>query len=111
MPIPAPMANAMLFGHAAAEQRWERALASGRMPHGWLLSGPRGVGKATLAYRMARRLLAEPRARLVDVALSVGFQTQAHFTTVFKRFVGLTPHRWRHTIDSAPAASPLRAAA
>jgi AraC-like DNA-binding protein len=29
------------------------------------------------------------------VALTVGFLTQAHFTTVFKRFVGSTPHQWR----------------
>ena len=43
----------------------------------------------------AQAMLADPRAKLVDVALSVGFQTQAHFTTVFKRFVGETPHRWR----------------
>lgn len=59
--VPAPAANPTLLGHEVAEQRWQRALSSGRMPHGWLLSGPRGVGKATLAYRMARRLLAEPR--------------------------------------------------
>jgi AraC family transcriptional regulator len=31
----------------------------------------------------------------VDIALTVGFQTQAHFTTVFKRFVGDTPYQWR----------------
>jgi DNA polymerase III subunit delta' len=34
------------------------AMRSGRMHHGWLISGPEGVGKATLAYRVARRLLA-----------------------------------------------------
>jgi AraC-like DNA-binding protein len=31
----------------------------------------------------------------VDVALAVGFQTQAHFSTVFKRLTGTTPARWR----------------
>jgi DNA polymerase-3 subunit delta' len=49
-----------LLGHEALEQAWLRSLASGRLPHAWLLTGPRGVGKATLAYRMARRLLARP---------------------------------------------------
>jgi AraC-like DNA-binding protein len=32
---------------------------------------------------------------IVEIALTVGFQTQAHFTTVFKRFIGCTPCRWR----------------
>jgi AraC family transcriptional regulator len=43
----------------------------------------------------ARQMLAETSDALVDVALSVGFQTQAHFTTVFKRIVGNTPCQWR----------------
>ena len=34
-----------------------RACQSNRLPHAWLLSGPRGIGKATLAYRFARFLL------------------------------------------------------
>ncbi len=38
--------------------------------------------------------LIEP-ALIVALALGVGFQTQAHFTTVFKRFAGSTPYRWR----------------
>jgi AraC-like DNA-binding protein len=45
--------------------------------------------------KRAQLLLREPGHSLVDVALSVGFQTQAHFTTVFRRYVGDTPHRWR----------------
>lgn len=53
-----PEANPHLFGHAAAERTMLRAWASDRLPHAWLLRGPRGVGKATLAYRFARRLLA-----------------------------------------------------
>ncbi|MGO1117581.1 DNA polymerase III subunit delta' [Rhodovibrionaceae bacterium A322] len=47
-----------LLGQAAAEADFLAAEASGRLPHAWLLSGPRGVGKATLAYRMARFMLA-----------------------------------------------------
>ena len=43
----------------------------------------------------AQALLQDPGQRLVDVALSVGFQAQPHFTTVFRRYVGESPHRWR----------------
>ena len=53
-----PAANPVLFGHAVAETILAGALAGGRLHHAWLLSGPSGVGKATLAYRFARRLLA-----------------------------------------------------
>jgi AraC-like DNA-binding protein len=45
--------------------------------------------------RRAQNLLHEPSRTLVDVALCVGFQTQAHFTAVFRRYIGDTPHRWR----------------
>jgi AraC-like DNA-binding protein len=50
-----------------------------------------------LRRRIARAqdLLSKSRMTLVEIALSVGFQTQAYFTTVFKRFVGETPHQWR----------------
>lgn len=43
----------------------------------------------------AQQLLAATSDALVDIALSVGFQTQAHFTTVFKKFTGTTPYQWR----------------
>ncbi len=56
---PAPRKNRELSGHEAAEQTLLSAWNSGRMPHAWLISGPRGVGKATLAYRVARFVLAE----------------------------------------------------
>lgn len=54
-----PVVSTSLIGHEAAEQSFLKALGRGRMPHAWLITGPRGVGKATLAYRMARRLLSE----------------------------------------------------
>jgi AraC-like DNA-binding protein len=43
----------------------------------------------------AQALLRRDNPSLVDVALDVGFQTQAHFSTVFKRIVGATPGKWR----------------
>jgi DNA polymerase-3 subunit delta' len=55
---PAPRANPDLRGHGAAQDTLIRALNSGRLPHAWLISGPRGIGKATLAYRCARFVLA-----------------------------------------------------
>ena len=58
MPAPAPRANPLLLGHHAAEATILDALRAGRMHHAWLITGPDGVGKATLAFRFARRLLA-----------------------------------------------------
>ena len=59
---PPPRATADLFGHPAAEAALVAALAAGRLHHAWLITGPEGIGKATLAYRFARRLLAGPAA-------------------------------------------------
>lgn len=59
---PHPRDTAQLLGQDSAEQEFLRAFASGRMHHGWMLTGPKGVGKATLAYRIARFLLATPMA-------------------------------------------------
>jgi DNA polymerase-3 subunit delta' len=56
-PLP-PRENALLFGHEAAETALLDAVDGGRLPHAWLFCGPRGVGKATLAFRFARFLLA-----------------------------------------------------
>ena len=47
-----------LLGHAAAERTLLAAWRSGRMPHAWLITGPKGIGKATLAFRFARHVLA-----------------------------------------------------
>jgi DNA polymerase-3 subunit delta' len=58
MPAPDPRANPILLGHDDAEATILEALRTGRMHHAWLITGPEGVGKATLAYRFARRLLA-----------------------------------------------------
>ncbi len=49
-----------LEGQTAAEAEFEAARARGRLHHAWLLTGPEGVGKATFAYRAARRLLGAP---------------------------------------------------
>ncbi|WHZ33806.1 DNA polymerase III subunit delta' [Sagittula sp. MA-2] len=57
---PHPRATVNLFGQAQAEQDFLTAFNSQRLHHAWLLSGPRGVGKATLAWRIARFLLATP---------------------------------------------------
>jgi AraC-like DNA-binding protein len=43
----------------------------------------------------SQELLRDPALPLVEVALSVGFQTQAHFTTVFRALLLETPGRWR----------------
>src|SRR3954454_19003405 len=58
MENPEPRANPVLLGHEAAEASLAEALRSGRMHHAWLITGPPGIGKATLAFRFARRLLA-----------------------------------------------------
>ncbi len=75
--------------HFAAQFR----VAMGVRPHDYILQR---------RIDLAKELLRDPGTALVDVALSVGFQTQAHFTTVFKRFAGETPHRWRRGAARLP---------
>jgi DNA polymerase III subunit delta' len=57
-----PRRRGTLYGHGAAEARLLWALRSGKLHHAWLLRGPRGIGKATLAYRFARFVLQFPNA-------------------------------------------------
>jgi DNA polymerase III subunit delta' len=56
-PWPSPRENPDLAGHENAESTLSDAFESGRMHHAWLLCGPRGIGKATLAFRFARYVL------------------------------------------------------
>ncbi|MFM9862646.1 MAG: DNA polymerase III subunit delta' [Micropepsaceae bacterium] len=56
--LPHPRERFELYGHAAAAQTLATAARSGRLPHAWILAGPKGVGKATLAWRFARAVLA-----------------------------------------------------
>ena len=53
-----PRETARLVGHDAALAVVSRALHGGRPPQAWLICGPPGIGKATLAYRIARYVLA-----------------------------------------------------
>ena len=70
--------------HFAAQFR----VATGCRPHDYLLQH---------RIECAKQMLAGTETPLVEVALSVGFQTQSHFSTVFKRLAGDTPARWQRT--------------
>lgn len=71
--IPHPRETTTLSGHDDAEATLLDAFRSGRMPHAWLIGGPRGIGKATLAWRTARFVLAhgDPSSREVQSATSL----------------------------------------
>ncbi|MFB9150623.1 DNA polymerase III subunit delta' [Roseovarius ramblicola] len=60
--VPHPRATRHLMGQGAAEAAFLDAHATGRLHHAWMLTGPRGVGKATLAWRIARFLLTHQEA-------------------------------------------------
>jgi len=66
-----PRQTAVLFGHEAAEREFLGAYRSGRMPHAWLIGGEAGIGKATLAYRMARFVLAFADPAATEAATSL----------------------------------------
>jgi DNA polymerase III subunit delta' len=55
-----PRLTDKLFGHAATETALLAAYRGGRVPHAFMLIGQKGIGKATLAYRMARFVLTHP---------------------------------------------------
>jgi DNA polymerase-3 subunit delta' len=71
-----PRETTALFGHADAETALLDAYKTGRIAHAWLIGGPPGIGKATLAYRMARFVLAnpEPQSPTVQKATSLAIE-------------------------------------
>ena len=73
--VPLPETRLGVFGHALVRSRLQQAITDRRVPGGVLLHGPRGIGKATLAFNFARDLLAatgdEDRHR-VDEQVSSG---------------------------------------
>lgn len=56
---PHPRETATLHGQHQAEDAFLDVVRGGRLHHGWMLTGPRGVGKATLAWRIARWMIAD----------------------------------------------------
>ena len=68
-----PRETTVFYGHGEAQDALLEAYRSGRFPHAWLIGGPAGIGKATLAYRLARFVLAhpDPRAPAVRAANSL----------------------------------------
>jgi DNA polymerase-3 subunit delta' len=62
-----PRETSKLFGHRDAEMALLNAYRSGRIPHAWLIGGAIGIGKATLAYRMARFVLAHGNPKAPEV--------------------------------------------
>jgi DNA polymerase-3 subunit delta' len=67
-----PRANPELIGHEAAEAALLDMHAAGRLPHALLICGPRGIGKATFAYRLARFLFVEAAEAAAAAASSGG---------------------------------------
>lgn len=57
---PHPRDTVRLIGQDGAQSAFVEAFNTGKLHHAWMLTGPRGVGKATLAWRIARFLLATP---------------------------------------------------
>jgi AraC family transcriptional regulator len=83
--------------HFAAQFR----VATGLSPHEYLLQ--RRIDRA-------QELMMNSRLPLVEIALDVGFRTQAHFTTVFARIVNETPNAWRQRNRGISEAPTLKAA-
>lgn len=61
-----PRETTALFGHDEAERALLEAYKGGRIPHAWLIGGPPGIGKATLAFRLARFVMAHPDPRSAE---------------------------------------------
>ena len=73
-----PEKNNYLLGQETAEQFFLRAWQQDNLHHAWILSGPKGIGKATLAYRIARFLLNKPSkdAKSLQIAENSGIFQQ-----------------------------------
>lgn len=79
-----PRAQHHLVGHQFAEQTFLNAVHANRLHHAWLLTGPRGIGKATFAFRAAKYLMTQGKSVFPADSERPSLQTDPHAPTVSK---------------------------
>lgn len=84
---PAPDERADWLGSPVVERTLLDAYRGGRMHHAWLIGGPKGIGKATLAYRFARFLLAHPDPAASEVEAAADLSVPANHPA-FRKVMG-----------------------
>ena len=109
----AAQAGARLYGCApgGTDQPRRLAAAAGLSRMHFAAQFRTGTGFRPHEYLLRRRIeraqiLLSNNVPTVGVALAVGFQSQAHFTSVFKRFVGQPPQTWRRSLYGVSALFP-----
>jgi DNA polymerase-3 subunit delta' len=103
---PHPRSTSGLFGHEGAEKVLLNAYQSKRLHHAWLLCGTEGVGKATLAYRFARFMLANPEQSGEEVQDAESLSVPEH-NNVF-HLVAQNTHPDCHTLEQMEEKSRSR---
>lgn len=79
--VPEPAENPALVGHADLAAQLAAAYRAGKLHHALLLTGQKGIGKATFAFHLARHLLANPRS----AAAASGFTSPDVAAPVFRQ--------------------------
>lgn len=92
-----------VVGHDAVEALFASSLATGKPHHAWLLAGPQGIGKATLAYRLARLALAAGRRNAAQTDHWVAARAHPDLAVLERGFTDSKPKRLRNeiTVDDA----------
>ena len=87
VPLKAPEEQSELFGHEAAEQLFLQALRNNTIDGSWLICGPKGVGKATLAFRLKMLILSQKKKILNMTAMSECVPVLCIFSSTTKETV------------------------
>ena len=89
--LPHPRETRLLFGHLKAQNDFAKAIKNKKIHHAWLLTGPKGIGKATLAWKMAGYLLSLARKESINSELTpfTNFIMQSN-DPLFKRILALS---------------------
>ena len=82
--VPLPRESELLIGQDEAEAALLEAFRSGRMHHAWLIAGEEGIGKASLAFRLARFVLAYPDPSMDAVAAADDLDVPADHPAAIK---------------------------
>ena len=90
--VPLPRETMSLVGHQPAEATLLDAYRSGRMHHGWILTGERGIGKATLAFRLARFIFAHPDPDAPEVQAAESLAVPAGHPVAHRVAIGVHPN-------------------